>query len=113
MDQCPTCRAPYREGNVCYRCQTDWRQVLVVERAAVRCRQQAIVALQSRRCHTAYDYAKWACKLHRCSESIRVLALASLGLRKFDDALALWKEYRGWRPTQVETAGATCQPDLS
>ncbi len=113
MDQCPTCRAPYREGDVCYRCQTDWRQMLGVERAAVRCQQQAVAALQSKRFHTAYDYAKQACKLHRCSESIRVLALASLGLRKFDDALALWKNIGGWRPVGDETSGATCQSDLS
>ena len=113
MEQCPTCRAPYREGDVCYRCQTDLRHVLAAERAAVRCQQQGLAALQSRRFHTAYDYAKQACKLHRSSDSIRVLALASLGLRKFDDALALWKEYRGWQPVVDETAGATCQPDLS
>ncbi|MCL0088244.1 hypothetical protein M1N87_00225 [Dehalococcoidia bacterium] len=80
--------------------------MLGVERAAVRYRQQALVALQSRRFHAAYDYARRACKLHRCSESIMVLALASLGLRKFDDALALWKEYRGWRPAHVGELGS-------
>lgn len=94
MDYCPTCHAPHRGGEVCYRCQTDLRQVLGAEHAGVRCQKQALAALQSRRFHTAYDYAKQACRFHRCAESIRVLALASLGLRKFDDAVALWQEYR-------------------
>jgi len=86
--------------------------VLEVERAAVRCQQQSLASLQSRRFHTAHYYAKEACTLHRCSESIRVLALTSLGLRKFDDALALWKEYSGWRPPQKQPP-AIYQPDLS
>ena len=94
MDRCPTCRAVYREGDVCYRCQTDLRQVLAVERAAARCRQQALTELQSRRVYSAYDYARRACELHRSPDSIKALALVSLALRKFDDALALWREYR-------------------
>ena len=95
MDRCPTCRAVYREGDVCYRCQTDLRQVLAVERAAAHCRRQSFVALQDRRVDAAYDYARQALELHRSPDSIKALALASLALRKFDDALALWREYRG------------------
>ena len=111
MDQCPTCHAPYREGDVCYRCQTDWRQLIGIERVAIRYQQQALTALESKRFYTAYDYAKQACKFHRSLESVKVLALASLGMRKFDDALVLWKEYRGWRPPQ-DGSPATSQRDL-
>ena len=103
MDRCPTCRAIYREGDVCYRCQTDLRQVLAVERASARCRQQALTELQSRRVYAAYDYARRACELHRSPDSIKTLALVSLALRRFDDALALWREYRGNRPLEDET----------
>ena len=103
MDRCPTCRAIYREGDVCYRCQTDLRQVLAVERASARCRQQALTELQSRRVYAAYDYARRACELHRSPDSIKTLALVSLALRKFDDALVLWREYRGHRTVEDET----------
>lgn len=104
MDRCPTCRAIYREGDVCYRCQTDLRQVLAVERAAARCRQQALTELHSRRIYSAYDYARRACELHRSPDSIKALALVSLALRKFDDVLVLWQEYRRSRPVEGETA---------
>jgi len=103
MDRCPTCQANYREGDVCYRCQTDLRQILAVERAAIRRQQQTFAALGSRRLHTAYVCAKQACELHRSPDSIKALALAALALRKFDEAVALWQEYRRRWPVEHET----------
>lgn len=103
MDRCPTCQAKYREGDVCYRCQTDLRQILAVEQAAIRCQQQTFAALRSGRLRTAYDCAKHACELHRSPDSIKALALASLTLRQFDEAVALWQEYRKSWPVVDET----------
>ncbi|HEU0021167.1 MAG TPA: hypothetical protein VFR55_05765, partial [Dehalococcoidia bacterium] len=69
-------------------------QVLAVERASTRYWQQALTELQSRRVYSAYDYARRACELHRSPDSVKALALVSLVLRRFDDALSLWQEYR-------------------
>ncbi len=103
MDRCPTCQAKYREGDVCYRCQTDLRQIVAIEQAAIRCQQQTFAALRSRRLRTAYDCAKHACELHRSPDSIKALALASLASRKFDEAAMLWQEYRERCPVEEET----------
>ena len=94
MDRCPTCQAAYRGGDVCYRCQTDLRHLLAIERDAVRYQQQALAALQSRHFNVAHGYARRAFELHRSPASIKALALTSLALRKFDEALVLWREYR-------------------
>jgi hypothetical protein len=104
MDRCPTCRAKYREGDVCYRCQTDLRQILAVEQAAVRCQLQTFAALRSRRHYAAYDYAQRACELHRSPDSMKALALASLASRKFDETVVLWQEYRERCPVEEETS---------
>ena len=102
MDRCPTCQAKYREGIVCYRCQTDLGQILAGERAAVRRQQQTFFALGNKYLHTAYNCAKQACELHRSPDSIKALALAALALRNFDEAVALWQEYRMSRPLEDE-----------
>ena len=94
MEQCPTCKARYRGGEVCHRCQTDLSQVLAVEQAARYHRQQARRALWHGRVHTAREHALIAGELHRSPESVEVLALAALADRDFDTALALWREYR-------------------
>ncbi len=97
------CQAKYREGDVCYRCQTDLRQILAVERAAVSYQQQTVAALRNRRPQTAYSHAKHACELHRSAGSIKALALASLALRQFEEAVALWQEYRRRWPVEDGT----------
>ncbi len=103
MDKCPTCRANHREGDVCYRCQTDLRQILAVEQTAVHYQLQTFAALRSGLYYAAYDYAQRACELHRSLDSIKALALASLASRKFDEAVALWQEYRERCPVEEET----------
>ncbi len=107
MDRCPTCQAKYREGDVCYRCQTDLRQILAVERAAVCYQLQTFAALRSERVYAAYNHAQRACELHRSPDSIKALALASLASRKFDEAVALWQEYRERCPVEKETRDAS------
>ena len=100
MERCPTCRAKYRGGDSCYRCQTDLRQVLALERAAVDHRQQAVAALQDHCFHAAHDHAQRACELHRTSDSVKLLALTALAGRKFDQALIFWQEYSRNRQDQ-------------
>ena len=92
MERCPTCRAIYRGGETCGRCQTDLRQILAVEATASRHRRQAIEALKAGRPWTADAHARSACRTHRCAESIRVAALASLACRSFPEAVTLWME---------------------
>ena len=101
MERCPTCRAPYREGLCCHRCQTDLRQVLAVERAAVRHRRQAQAALE-RGCGTqARAGAGRACALHRSSDSLKVRALVALADGDFPLALRLWREIRQRREAGI------------
>lgn len=97
MERCPTCGARYREGVVCYRCQTDLGQVLTVEQLARSHAQQACAALRCGQVQQARTQATRACDLHRTSESVRILALTALADRDFPTALELWREHRQLR----------------
>ena len=99
MERCPTCGARYREGVVCYRCQTDLDQVLTVEQLARDHAQQACTALRCGRVQEARFRAIEACDLHRTPEAVRVLALTALANRDFRAALELWREHRRLRLT--------------
>ena len=97
MERCPTCGARYREGVVCYRCQTDLRQVLTIEQLARDHAQQARAALRCGRVQEARFRAIEACDLHRTPEAVRILALTALADRDFQTALELWREHRQLR----------------
>ncbi|MCY4605891.1 MAG: hypothetical protein OXE49_16795 [Gemmatimonadetes bacterium] len=101
MKCCPTCKAPYRGGLCCHRCQTDLRQVLAVERAAGRHRRWAQAALE-RGCGTqARACARRACALHRSPDSLKVRALVALADGDFPLAVRLWREIRQRREAGV------------
>lgn len=95
MERCPTCRAAYRGGETCGRCQTDLRQILAIERGAALHRRQALADLNGGRPLAAADHARTACRLHRCAESIQVAALTALACGEFGRALALRGELTG------------------
>jgi len=95
VDRCPTCRAGFRGDAVCSRCGTDLTQILEIEQAAARCRKQAFVALRAGSSEAAYGLAQRACDLYRSPDSVKTLALAALACRRFDQAVALWREYGG------------------
>ena len=95
MERCPTCRAAYRGGEICGRCQTDLRQILAIERAAAHHRRQALADLDGGQPLAAADHARTACRLHRCVESIQVAAVTALACREFDRALVLRGELTG------------------
>ena len=97
MERCPTCSARYRDGVVCYRCQTDLGQVLTVEQLARDHAQQACAALQGGQVQEARTQAARACDLHRTPEAVRILALTALADRDFQAALELWREHRQLR----------------
>ena len=97
MERCPTCGARYREGVVCYRCQTDLGQVLNIEHLARDHAQQARAALRCSRVPEARTQAARACDLHRTPEAVRILALTALADRDFQAALELWREHRRLR----------------
>ena len=100
MERCPTCRAQYRGGLCCHRCQTDLRQVLAVERAAVRHQRSARAALR-RGCRAqARAGAGRACALHRSTDSLKVRALVALADGDFPLALRLWREIRQRREAE-------------
>jgi len=100
MERCPTCGARFRGEPVCPRCGTDLEEVLTIEQAVLYCRQQAFVALQDGLPEVAYDFAHRACVLYRSPDSVRVLALSAMACREFEEAVALWHEYRRCIQTQ-------------
>ena len=94
MECCPTCEATFRGDRVCSRCGTDLGEILEVERAAVRFQQEAFAALRAGRREAAYGHATRACEFHCSPDSVKALAVTALACGKFDEAVALWREYR-------------------
>ncbi|MXX37060.1 MAG: hypothetical protein F4Z85_03095 [Gemmatimonadetes bacterium] len=101
MERCPTCKARYRGGLCCHRCQTDLRQVLAVERAAGRHRRQALAAFERGCRDQARACARRACALHRSRDSLKVQALVALADGDFPLALRLWREIRQGREAET------------
>lgn len=78
---------------MCSRCGTDLSDVLAVEAVALRFRQQAVAALNAGETEVAYQHAQDACANHRSAESIKVLAIAALACRRFEEAVQMWLEH--------------------
>ena len=91
---CPTCGAGPVQGPMCRRCRTDLRKVLAIERAAAGYRRRALAALERGCGGEARAFARRACTLHRCVDSLAVRAVVALAEREFPLALRLWREAR-------------------
>ena len=94
MKSCPTCKAPYRSGSACYRCQTDFTGILEIEKEAERCRVQAERELVRHNLPAAQGYVDRGLFLQRSVPLLRVAALVALATRRFPAAVDLWREWR-------------------
>ena len=92
MERCPTCRARVLGKSICHRCETDLQQILALETQALHYQRLSAAALCVGKFEEAFTYALSACNLHRSPESVKTLALASLGCRRFPMVVLLYQE---------------------
>jgi hypothetical protein len=64
VEKCPFCKARYRQGGACARCEADLRQLLIIEADAGRLARRAIHGLLSGDSATSRKQAAAACALH-------------------------------------------------
>jgi methionyl-tRNA synthetase len=79
--RCPTCRAPYKGGNQCYRCQTDLSRLLAIQKQADELKSRAMYFFREGRPEDARRAIQKSLFLRHDSESerIEILILASAG----------------------------------
>ncbi len=94
MTRCPTCRAPYRSGETCYRCGTGFSDVLAIEREAASCVAAGCAALEACDLASALGYADRALHLHRSEAALHLGAVVAIATKDFPRACALWREAR-------------------
>lgn len=92
FDRCPLCRARLRDEVQCRRCGLDFSPVLDSAGEADRLAVQARLDLREGRLEEAFLNGLRASRIHTCPDTLKTLALAALGLRYFDLALALWRQ---------------------
>jgi hypothetical protein len=73
--RCPTCKAPYREGTQCYRCQCDLGPLLTILRQAAELRNQSLCLLREGEIEQAKDAIQRSLFLSRDSKSEELYAL--------------------------------------
>ena len=58
MQRCPNCKARYRGGEACHRCEMELTRLLEIERQAATLRVQIAAALRNTQRGTALKYIK-------------------------------------------------------
>lgn len=91
FERCPVCRARIKDGVQCRRCGVDFSAVLDSAAEADRLAMQARIELEQGRLEEGFCNALRASRIHACPKTLKTLALAALGLRYFELALALWR----------------------
>ncbi|MCI0529718.1 MAG: hypothetical protein L0Y56_19935, partial [Nitrospira sp.] len=81
--------------SACHRCGTDLQQILDIETQVLHYRHLSSAALCAGKFEDAFTYALYACTLHRSPDSLKALALASLGCRRFPEVIRLYQELLG------------------
>ncbi|MCP4346779.1 MAG: hypothetical protein GY795_14785 [Desulfobacterales bacterium] len=91
MERCPTCNARYTGKRVCHRCKADLGPLADIEQDANSHLEKAISAFFSEDYDQMFFHARRSFSLRQTRASARVLACASVLVRRFDIALSLWK----------------------
>ncbi|MEW6378059.1 MAG: hypothetical protein AB1611_00475 [bacterium] len=89
--RCPTCRAPYRGGSQCYRCQTDLSKLLVIQDQAAELKRRAVCLLRERKPGEARQAIRQSLLLLRDPDAEKVEALIMAAEGDFGQVLAFLK----------------------
>lgn len=89
MEKCPTCNAKYKGKTFCHRCKTDLSILIDIENKAKDHLNKAGQAFMSKDYTSMFYHAKRSFALLRTPESQRLLASASLLVRKYGLAVTL------------------------
>jgi hypothetical protein len=92
--RCPVCKAENTRGPQCRRCKVDLSLLFALEGQRARALGEARLALSEGRWRQARAAAARADGLRRDDESLRLLAVAALLGRDFEEA---WRCYRAVR----------------
>lgn len=90
MEKCPTCNAKYKGKKRCYRCKTDLSLLIDIENQAEEHMEKAHEAFNAKDFNQMFFHAQRACNLRRTRESEKLLACASVFLKKFNLAVSMW-----------------------
>ncbi len=91
MERCPACNARYTGKRVCHRCKADIGPLADIEQDAISHLEKATSAFFLEDYEQMFFHAKRSFSLRQTLASARVLACASVLVRRFDIALSLWK----------------------
>ena len=89
--RCPTCRAHYKGGSQCYRCQTDLSRLLVIQKQADELKMRAIYLLRKGMPEDAREAIQKSLFLRQDPESERIEALILASQGNFSKVLPFLK----------------------
>lgn len=89
--RCPTCRAPYKGGSQCYRCQTDLSRLLAIRKQADELKMRALYLLREGKMEGAREAIQKSLFLCQDQESKRIEALVLASEGDFDKVLPFLK----------------------
>lgn len=89
--RCPTCRAPYKGGSQCYRCQTDLSRLLEIQKQADELKMRAIYLLRKGMPEDARKSIQKSLFLRQDPESRRIEALILASQGNFSKVLPFLK----------------------
>lgn len=92
--RCPTCKAPYKGGTVCYRCKSDLSILLEILGQADELRQCAIVFLKEGWIKEALKVIQRSLVLYRDDRSEKLEALIYASFGEFDRVLKYINAYK-------------------
>jgi len=98
MTRCPVCNARYRGKDQCHRCGMKIAPLLEIKTRAQTHFKQAIKAFCIENYDQMYLHARRANSLYQTQESIQILACAALMLKRFDEAIKIWRQFLNCQP---------------
>jgi limonene-1,2-epoxide hydrolase len=98
MKNCPACNARYRGKDQCHRCGMELASLLDIKTRAQSHLKQAIKLYRLEDFDQMYVHARRANVLYQTRESIQLLACAAFMVKRFEEAIKMWRQYFNCQP---------------